>query len=95
MASHDAAERTRIARRAGRAQRGEIPRRSRGRGGLALRKLREAREIAQADVAKGLARLYDDGHPFPPTLLSFLETEHCKLPRGFRKDYQAVLDGLV
>ncbi len=86
---------TTSARRAGRAQRGSIPRRSRARGGLALRRERERREIAQADVADGLAALYDDGYPFPPTLLSFLETEHCRLPRGFRADYLAVLDTIT
>ncbi len=92
MASHDASERTEIARRAGRVERGESPRRSKGRGGLRLRKLREGLLIDQKDVAEGLARLYDDGHPFPPTLLSFLETEHCKLTLGFRADYVSVLD---
>ncbi len=95
MATREDSERTKTARRAGRAMRGITPRRSRGRGGLALRKLREGREIAQADVADGLAELYDDGYPFAATLLSFLEKEHCRLPRGFRADYMAVLDAIT
>ncbi len=94
MASHDASERTEIARRAGRVERGESPRRSKGRGGLRLRKLREGLLIDQKDVAEGLARLYDDGHPFSSSLLSEIELEHCRLPRGFRADYRQVLEAL-
>ena len=83
---------TTSARRAGRAQRGTIPRRSRTRGGLALRRERERREVSQAAVCDALSALYDDGHPFPPTLLSFIEHEYVRLPRGFRAEYRQALE---
>ncbi len=92
MARHAGDFTTESGRRAGRVRRGATPRRSRKRGGLALRDEREGRELSQAQVAKALAVLYDDGHPFPPGLLSFLEGEWCRLPRGFRAEYRQALE---
>lgn len=73
---------------AARMRRGNVPMRSKGRGGARLRAERIERDLDQ----KAVARAFYDGEGIPSYMLSGFEREECRLPRGFMADYRRALD---
>lgn len=60
--------------------------------GSVLRKRREAAGLRQADVARHIERADGSGRPIDDTLLSRIEAEQVRLPRGFSRQFMAALE---
>lgn len=60
--------------------------------GRTLKRMRESAGVKQSEVAARIMRADGSGKPIHDTLLSQIESEAIRLPRGFSKEYLAAVE---